>query len=259
MASVRQSEVEWQRSFRRCLLIGPPDSGKTSSFPTWPGPRAVFTCPGELGASTLQETPEQHIWTFRKEGKETEKDLVQQFRKELDLAVGSGKYQAVFLDGLSALYQTIYKMHEAEGGDARSFFWKSEQLLFEILGEVIGSRTPYVCCTVWPAPQEDDPIQAEAAAKQGLVVPKHFLPDIPGKNAPTRLLGKFGVKANCKPGTQIAPGKFSSGKWLLRNQGTSYGAGMKLPIHIAEKVPTEVEANWSKLEALVLGLAKEAK
>lgn len=257
MTSVRQSELEWQRSFRRCLLIGAPDSWKTSSFVTWPEPRAIFQCPGELGGSTLQETDTQHIWTYRKEGKETEKDLITQFRKDIDVVVGSGKYQSVFLDGLSALYSTIFKMHEAEGGDKRSWFWMSETLLFEIISEVLNSNTPYVTMTVWPAPQEDDAIQAEAAAKTGGVVSKHFMPDIPGKNAPARLLGKFGVKANCKAGQQIAPGKFSSGRWVLRNQGTSYGAGMKLPIHIAEKVPTEVDSNWAKLEALVLGLAKE--
>jgi len=256
MASIRQNETEWVRSFRRCLLIGAPDSWKSSSFTTWPGPRAIFQCPGELGGSTLQESPEQTIWTYRKEGKETEKDLVQQFRKDVDLAVGSGKYQAVFLDGLSALYGTIFKMHEAEGGDKRSWFWMSETVLFEIIGEVLNSNTPYVCMTVWPAPQEDDPIQAEMAAKTGGVVSKHFMPDIPGKNAPARLLGKFGVKANCKPGQQVAPGKFSSGKWILRNQGTSYGAGMKLPISIAERIPTEVEANWTKLEAMVMGGVK---
>jgi hypothetical protein len=264
MASHRQGPDEWLRQFRRALLIGLPDTWKTSSLLTWERPIAIVNAPGELGSSTLKETNDVHIWTYQKEGKETDYSLTRQLRKDVDEIIGSGKYATLAVEGLRALYDAYfipYRDEETEaaekggrGADYRRCFWLAEQDLFQLIKDINNSGMKYVVMTVWSAPQADDPIQAEMAAKQrGVTVPQHWMPDIPGKNVPARLLGQFGMKANCKPGKQLAPGKWTPGVWTTRNQGTQMGAGLKLPIEIAQRIPTEIEANWMKLEELVMG------
>ena len=44
---------DWSKSFDRILINGPPYSGKTTSFMTWPAPRQIIVAPGELGSSSI--------------------------------------------------------------------------------------------------------------------------------------------------------------------------------------------------------------
>jgi hypothetical protein len=259
----KQQDVDlWKRRFSRALVVGPPNSWKTSSLLTWPMPMAVVVYPGEKGSSSLPPTHPgltTHVWeedplTANKPGP------IVKAVEGVTLDVLSGTHGPITTfagDGLHKLYEVYFDAAIAEVGDdervrGRAFGMAHESFM-AYLKRVLHSPVPYVVMTCWDGPEKDNPL-ADPKDKDA---PKHLWPDFAGKLA-KRIVGEFGAVLYAQPGTELLTGsgqraKFKAGTWYTRPHGAVWGAGLKLPLAVAQRVPSVVPQDWTALEALVLG------
>lgn len=244
----------WLRRFRRALLIGPPNSWKTTSLRTWPKPIAYLAYPGEQGVSSMPL--EDGIMSFVPEMDPVEKLSAGAQLREVDqltadiLSGKHGQFQTFAGDGIHKLYDVIYAHafadlgsdEEKVGGRAYGVAHKEFRKRLRTLGE---SPMPYVVMTAWSTMERDDP---ESKVNRS----KHVWPHLPGTMGQD-VVGEFGCVLYSKPGKEVAPGKFARGQWQTRPHGDVWGVGIKLPPELAAKVPTLVDQNWAELEKLVTG------
>lgn len=245
----------WKRQFRRILLVGQPNSWKTSSLKTFPLPMAIISCPEEVGGASIPQIAGIDSWAFEREPKERAEQLIIALQKKVDEVIGNGKHDTLAIEGLHHLYDVMYEAeHEAVTDAYPSLdpekakwqtFGRADKRLMKFINQTNSSTIGHVVMTVWSAPQADDPLVA--GSKQ------HMMPSIPGRFTPQNVVGCFGVVATCYPGVELAPGKFSEGTWQIRPRGNSWAGSLKLPVEISAKIPTVVPQDWSKLEAMVLG------
>lgn len=249
---------EWKRFFRRTLIVGPPNSWKTTSMRTWPRPLHALSFPGEHGASAIPhedgiypyvwEEPTQRVTAtsvFSEICRTTEKIIAGEY----------GECKVFWGDGLHKLYGAIYEA-ELEGLKttypsmdedklAGRAYGEAHKTFTKYLRKVNSSAVEYVVFTVWPGREKDNPDDKSANATM------HLWPDLPGEMS-RRVVGEFGTVLFAEPGQPIAPGKFTAGKWQTRPAGRVWGAGLKLPSEISAKIPTTVDQDWQKFEQLVL-------
>lgn len=254
---------QWRRTFSRAGLIGPPNSWKTSALRTWPRPIKIVSFPGENGASSIPQEDgiEAFVWEEDPATIKSPQAVVNEvwrFTTEV-LAGKHGDIKTFAGDGFHKFYEVIYEAELAAlkeafpsmdedklGGRA---YGKAHKTAFKYFKKVVSSSVPYAVLTMWSGVDKDDPENPRSAS--------HIWPELPGKLA-QRVMGEFGVVLYSEPGQEMAPGKFQPGKWQTRKHGKVHGAGTKLPPPVAIKVPTFVEQDWQKLEALVFGQQQES-
>lgn len=248
---------EWKRSLRRTLLIGPPNSWKTTSMRTWPRPIHALSFPGEHGASAIpqEEGITPYIWTEPTQPTSATAIVNEIIRTSMGIIAGKhGPCKVFWGDGLHKLYGVIYES-ELEGLKAAfpsmdedklggRAYALAHQTFTRYLRKINSSAVEYVVFTAWSGRDKDDPDDKRNDA------PRHLWPDLPGEMA-RRATGEFGTVFFAEPGLPIAPGKFTAGKWQTRPAGKVFGASMKLPQEIAAKIPTTVPQDWLAFEALV--------
>lgn len=248
----------WKRQLRRVLLVGLPNTWKTSSLvKSAPRPAALIACPGENGSAAIPMIEGFDATVFEHDAKESAEKKFRLIEQWTTQVIGAQKYQSIIVEGLHKLYDVIYEMSidiitEAQPKlDVEKARWqafaRAEKEFARYIQRVNSSAVPYVFMTVWAAPQADNALDKAGDR------PQHYMPAVPGRMLPDFLLGEFGVVASCKAGVQVSPIAWKPGTWQVRPLGYNRGASMKLPPEIAARVPTEVEADWGKFEALVLG------
>ena len=265
--------TQWRRTFSRAAIIGWPNAWKTTSALTWPRPLHILNFPGEHGPSSIDpEKPENagvkiHVWEDDPAVRLTPRGLVTQIER-LSTEILSGKHgpiQTFFGDGFHKFYQVIYEAclddlieafpsadKDRLGGRA---YGMAHAEAFRYFRKIQSSNVPYVVVTMWAQREKDNPEDRSATAST------HIWPDLPGELA-KKVMGEFGIVLYAMPGTEIAPAvmkgqsvvkpaRFSAGTWQLRPGGKVWGAGIKLPLNIAQQLPTIVPQDWSHLEKLV--------
>jgi hypothetical protein len=248
---------------RRTLIIGPPNSLKTTSLLTWPGLKAIMSYPGEKGYDTLPLDRDDilpFVWKIGPEEDITKlnpHEIVKEVEQTTAKIIG-GKYgdtpvQTFAGDGLHKLYEWYYARArrdldslnvEDNIKDARAYGYAHKDFI-KYLTMVTHSSIQYAVFTCWSARERDDPDNTSTKA------PTHIWPALPGQMA-NLILGEFSVVmfADSMP---VQPGsKLLKARWQLKPEGKVWGVGVKAPKVVVEKLPVFVEADWSKLEPMLL-------
>lgn len=243
---------EWKRTFSRCLLVGPPNSWKTSSLATWPRPAIIVSYPGEKGTGAIPQGEGIRAFIWRRD--EVTQGAVQvvaeieEFTTQV-LAGKFGKIETFAGDGIHKLYSSFLDLVSGgaftAGKDFEAKLYnQSHERFIAYINRLTESKIPRVVFTCWEGRELDDPDNTSSKA------PRHIFPDLPGKMA-KRIMGEFGCVLYADPGQMIAPGKMSQGTWQTRPMDKVWGAGMKLPPDIARKIPDKVPQDWQAFEKMV--------
>lgn len=157
---------------------------------------------------------------------------------ETYICEGFGCHNSNFLDMV-----TGGDLSRGEDFEAK-LYNRSHERFMGYINRITQSKIPRVVFTCWEGRELDDPDNSSTKA------PRHIFPDLPGKMA-KRIMGEFGCVLYADPGQMIAPGKMSQGTWQTRPMDKVWGAGMKLPVEIAKKIPDRVPQDWQAFEAMV--------
>lgn len=254
----RMDPEQWRRTFSRAALIGPPNSWKTTALQTWPRPIHIVAFPGEHGVSSIpqQDGINAYVWEDdpnQKQSAVAVANEVERYTTEI-LAGKHGEIRTFAGDGFHKFYDVIYEAELMELKDAfpqmdedklgGRAFGEAHKRAYRYFRKVMSSSVPYAVLTMWSEREKDDPENQRSNT--------HIMPDLPGRMA-QKVMGEFGVVLYSEPGTEMAPGKFTKGQWLTRRQGKVWGAGLKLPVEIAKRIPTRVDQDWQALERMVFG------
>lgn len=172
----------------------------------------------------------------------------------------SGKYGPVrtfVLDGLHKLY--AIGLAAASNGanitgsdfDAK-IYNKSHSLFTNYLDMVLSSQVEYIVATCWDGAEKDNALDLTKEGEKQ----KHLYPDLPGQMA-KKVMGEFSIVVAAKQEGIGAAARFY---WQTQPQGYTWGAGVKLPVQLIEKIklPREVSMDWAKLfDLITAGLDKE--
>ena len=242
-----QDNSAWARRARRILINGPPNSRKTSSLATWPGPLFVQSYPGEKGTASIPKTTVDGlpVKAFAFESPEAEVNWSQVVKdtKALTIEILSGKLGEVKTfagDGLHKLYfmflaeATFGASARGENFDAK-LYGNAGTRFFQYVDLVMRSNVENVVFTCWDGHEKDDPDE------KGTSPSRHIFPELPGQ-ASKKIMGEFSISLYA---TKDPAGKFV---WQTQPSGKVWGAGVKLPVEVAKTLPLFIEQDWRVLE-----------
>ena len=245
----------WRRAVTRCLLSGPPNSGKTTSLRTWPGV-VIQSYPGEKGVASIpySDGVRAFVGSLPPPGEPVNYAGVIAETERLTTEILTGKHSEVTTfagDGLHKLHE-LYLAEATAGAsmEGREFdprlYGSAHKRFFRYLDMVLRSPVPYIVFTVWDGHEKDDPDE------RGATPSRHIYPELPGLAA-KRMMGEFSlVLYSTRQGTGPAT-KFI---WQTQPFGKVWGAGAKLPIEVARRLPVTVEQDWRVVERIILGESK---
>lgn len=260
---LRQLDPEaWKASVRRTLIVGGPNTRKTTSLATWPKPLHALVAPGEAGASSLPPTADTHVYTWEQDlAKPESAGTVLAAVRKLTVEILSGTHgpvQTFALDGLHKLYDLV--LDDVTEGASTSgddfepkLYSRAHARMLDYLKLVKTSAVPYVVFTVWDGTE----VLAEyLGGKADSKAPRGIYPELPGKMA-KRVMGEFPIVLYAEldqPPMAVMVGRTEVNAWwrLLPTRDTR-AAGVKLPPSVAMSLPARVPQDWSKLEPMILG------
>ena len=239
------TEVEWDRASRRWLLSGPPNSGKTTSFRTFPQPVIVQSYLMEKGYSSIQGVNRAFVPRDFDPLEVPNWQSVINDTQKLTAEIISGKYgecKTFAGDGLHKLFEAY--LAAATGGASirgeefeAKLYMNAANRFFGYVNMVYNSKVPIAVFTVWDGLEKDNPEDRDKHATS------HIFPELPGKSA-KRIMGEFAVAL----GTKIeGTGKAARYLWQTKPQGRVWGAGMKIPVEVYEKIPDFVTQDYNVL------------
>jgi len=242
----------WKQGLRRVLIVGPPNSRKTTSLFTWPGPWGYMGYPGEKGFASVPvglEGLTALVWESDIATKTSPSALVKEIETATFELIAKGNIRTFLGDGVHKLYGAY--LNEASNGayfagdefDAKCY-GRSHESFLNYLNRVLSSKIEYAAFTCWDGKEADNP----DAGSKGT---SHIYPDLPGQMA-KRIMGEFSVVLHASVPAPV-PGQPQNATWQLQPGGKVWGAGVKVPPHIAKLIPQKVEQDWAKLEPLLLG------
>jgi hypothetical protein len=256
MAYTSNRELDTLRKkFRRVLLNGPPNSGKTTSLRTFPGPVVGLHYPKEKGTSALPLTTlDGHAITgFIPDDIDVTKPqdwtaIYTEMRKQtVDIIAGKhGQVRTFFGDGLHKAYQIVL----AAVTNGRNFtgeefeprmYSTAHARFWEYLDLILSSPVEYAVLTCWNEPEQDNKLDQSSDGKKKF----HNMPALPGQAA-MKVMGEFTIVLSAGIEGFGAGAKYF---WQVQPGGYNWGAGMKLPIEVMQKLKLgrEVEQNFTKL------------
>ena len=242
------------RTPRRVLIQGAPNTGKTHSFLTWPRPAHYIALPGEKGSDTIPTgLPDltAHFWESDPGEKTSSQAVIQAVdRLVFDTLAGKqGEVVSLMLDGLHKYYDHVLNM--ATGGayfNGEEFepklYARAHEHFKYFLDRVLTTAVPYIVCTSWDGREADKPELKSMS-------PTHIFPDFPGKMA-KRIMGEFPIVmyATIK---YTQEGKVEGATWQLRPQGSVWGAAVKAPLEVVERLPLTIPQDFKVLEKVLQG------
>lgn len=234
----------WKSTFRRVLVNGPPLSGKTTSFLTFPPKRHILVAPGELGHSSVREDDGTKLYYWEADPNASNLQYARTWAhiQRLTVDILSGKHGEITtfaLDGLHKLYYVIMKaMGFTVDVDAKAYV-KYHEAFRNYMQMVLQSSVAYVVASVY---------DGNEAIEMGSKVTQIY-PDLPGKMA-KECMGMFPVVLHTDRSRIGEAEKFV---WQLRATGKVQGVGMHLPTDIKAKFPAEIDQNWTLIEAIING------
>lgn len=259
------NQSQRRKTASRVLIIGPPNSRKTTSLMTWDRPTHILVMPGEKGSATIpmMDGILPYVWETEPDeevGPHKVWNQLQVMTKEI-LSGKRGPITTFAGDGLHKVYQVIYDMHlldlvasgeakaqkkgyefdvEDVGGRAYGYAHKT---FLNYLTMVNQSPVEYVVFTCWSAREKEDPDVKKSAS--------FVWPDLPGQAAQW-VLGEFSVVLYSEVGNPMPDGR-ATAKWVLRPGGQVKGVGVKTPVETATRMPASVPQDWQVLKKILLG------
>jgi hypothetical protein len=265
---IEPKESDWLRTMSRFLILGEPNSRKTSSLVTFPhdaegdgkdGYLMILSYPGEMGANSLPRGPgiKTFVWQASPEEKLSSSTVVAQVR-QLTVDILSGKHgrcKTFVGDGLHKLAE--YHLDAASSGEyftsqdftvgekygKRGPHEKAYAEFMQYLQLVYDSPVPFAGFTCWERSRPD----TYAGAK----VTRTY-PGLIGQLS-EKALGMFSLVLYAYVKQSVIPTRPSVGMWQLKENKEIAGAGLKVPLEILKRLPNEIEQDWGKLYALLLG------
>lgn len=254
------------RTPRRGMIIGPPNSLKTTALLKLPrhlasgddGMCHIISMPGEKGWDTLptdQPDLKSYVWESSPAEKTSSQSVVTAV-ETLTFEVLSGKHGkavSVGIDGYHKFYS--YILDAVTGGDffrgedfSPTLYARSHERFNYFHDRVMSTPIPYIWFTAWDGREVDSPEQAAILKSKA---PSHIFPDFPGKMA-KRMMGEFPIVmySNVKWGEQ---GKLEVAEWQLRPHGKVWGAAVKAPLEVIERLPLTIPQDFQVLEQVLQG------
>ena len=248
-----------RKKFRRVLLSGDPNTGKTTSLRTWPSPIVGIVYPKERGSSSLSMTATDggpitallsaDLDVTKPQDWAAEWSLLRQ--TTIDILAGKhGQARTFFGDGIHKAYQIA--LASVCGGanftgaefDAKVYS-KSHNKFWEYVGMIVDSGVEHVVLTCWSAPEQDNALDQSTDGKKN----RHNKPALPGQGA-NLVLGEFAITLTSK---LEGVGGGAQYLWQTKAGGYNWGSNMKLPAEVIEKlqIKREVPQDWTKLDAQI--------
>lgn len=224
------------------LVNGPPLSGKTTSFLTFPPKRHILVAPGELGHSSVREDDDTKLyyWEFDPGSTNIQYKRIWLYVQKLTSEILSGKQGEVTtfgVDGLHKLYYVIMKANGFSPASDPKDYVKYHEEFSNYMHAILGSSTPYVVASAY---------DGNEALEAGSKITQVF-PDLPGKMA-KQIMGMFPCVLHSERQGDGDKEKFV---WRLRSTGKVQAAGVHLPADIRNRFPAEVEQDWRKIEEII--------
>ena len=264
-------------SIHRLLIQGGPNSGKTHAVcSTWPEPLAIVVCPGEQGDATIPRgnpniTP--FIWSEDPIEKLSSANVVIAVDTLVAEILGGkhGTFKSLCIDGYHKYY--AYVLDWQSGGSlfkgeslgnpddpyssARIYNRAREYARYRVQ-RVNAAPMENVVWTCWDGREADDPTK-------GFKSKTHVFPGLPGQAA-KEFMGEFGlvVHSRINWGIRVLPdparvpkgmkptdvNRFEA-KWQLIPEGDVWGASVKAPIEVIERLPLYCAQSYPVLKKLL--------
>ena len=251
---------------RRVHIVGGPNRGKTQSLTTWPrhtthpveGDMHVISMPGEKGWETLPTGLSDfhgYMWEANAAEKSSSKAVLDELeRLTFDTLSGkNGKVASFAVDGFHKFYDHV--LNYVTNGDFFAglefeprLYGRAHEHAKYYMDRVLSTPCPNVVFTTWDGTEPDrDKLAGEKASD----VPRHILPELPGKMA-KKVMGEFPITvyADLKYVTSMVNGKQVNAVqtwWQLRPHGMVWAAAIKAPKEIVERLPLQVEQSYNAL------------
>lgn len=258
MAYTEQINVleAWACQARRVLINGPPFSGKTTSLRTWPKPLVIIVAPSEKGTTSLPagEGIKSFVRKTVYEENPNWTGVLAEFNKQLhEVLTGKhGPVQTLAIDGIHKLYALFLNV-VTNGAKARGELFEGRQkypqagaLFSACLDRILMAlNIPNVVMTCWDGLEKDDP---DEKGDTNNPPSRHIFPNLPGQAAKD-IMGEFPVVLY-----SLRQGAGPAAKYVWQTQplGKVWGAGVKMPLEIAAKLPITVPQDWAVLERLLM-------
>ena len=262
-------------TIHRMMIQGPPNSGKTSSVcRTWPRPLAILSSPGEKGDATIPRGVDgitSFIWEDDPVSKTSSRMVIDQVETLTWEILGGkhGQFKSFCFDGYHKFYDywldwisggALFGGKEiGEGGDQWTpsrLYNRTRQAARYFTQRVNMSPIENIVWTCWDGKESDEP------GKKG--AQSHIFPNLPGQAA-KEFMGEFGlvVHSRIKWGERQPQGR-APAKWQLKPEGEVWGASVKVPIEVWDKLPIYIDQSYTALQetlekAWQLSQTKEAK
>jgi hypothetical protein len=249
---MKAKDETWSRKARRVLLCGKPNSGKTFSVRTCPGPIAYVSYPGELGTASVPVeailagggkvfTWENTVGTIATDYMKVMGEIN---RLVADIIVGKhGQFKTFFGDGLHKFHamcmaQVTSGLSEAGEPFVGFEYARGNKKFFNHLKAINGSSFENVFFTIWEGRDKDNPDENSFEAS------RHIAPELPGAAA-IAIMGEFAVVVNCQ--TRF---KGLQREFIAQTQPTSkvWAAGIKCHDEaLLKRIPLFVPQEWTAL------------
>ena len=248
-------------SIYRMLIQGPPNSNKTGSVcQTWPRPLHIQVMPGELGDATI---PRGHpdifpyIWAQDPIEQLTSAAVIAAVEKQTWGILSTPGIETFCPDGCHKLYD--YYLDDVSGGQlfrgeklgsetdpyvGANMYNRARKRFMQYVKRVNASPVKHVVWLCWDGREADDP-------SKGFKGQSHIFPNLPGAAA-KEFMGEFGLVVHSRIQWGLRPPKGRApAKWQLLPEGDVWGASVKAPIEVIEKLPALCDQDYAILKKLL--------
>ena len=222
----------------RLIIMGKPNSRKTSSFPSFPSPKVISGCPGEKHTAILSNTEgvRVRLWedTPGAGPRVTWNEYLAETKNILESKVLAGSQCAIF-DGLHRLQRLAIAAGRAEVGKKSFDAWEKGKENFKQWVDMgYKSDIPVVIWVCWA---KADVIDELASAEDQAKAKKGYYLDLIGAEQ-REMMGDYSIVYQYVEGGKAY--------WQLVGDERAE-CGLRVPPEQAASLPYKVEASWPKL------------
>lgn len=257
MPFIKADENLWRWSASRKLIVGPPNSGKTTSLRTAKTPCFTISSPGEMGVNSLPrgEGFENFVWQASPEDKQDSKSVLNDVRQlAVDIITGKhGTCKTLVVDGVHKL--GYYHLDAASNG---TWFRGKDFEIERAFGKVDPYSKSYSTFEdflklVWFSPIENVIMTSwdgiEPGSFGGVKVDGgRVYPGMHGKLAKT-IMGYFSFVLYAQKNFKPVQGRMTPVyEWQIKENKEVAGAAIKLDPALVAKLPDSIPQDFAALD-----------